>query len=343
MKKKWIAALLAAAMCGMGAAPAGAAALVDVDAASTDTAEAAELDLSGTRATVTDKQDGRITVKSDRAGTVTVLLGEDTIIMDTQTGLPAGEDSIKTGDEVCLYCGDIVGLSNPPQVNAKAVLVNLTDEHAPANLLTAETVTRNADGTLTVQAQSGSLMLNIAKNAQVTPFGTKNIAKLDDIRMGTRFFAWYDVVLESYPMQAGTDKVVLLPQAEDPFTIVMFGDIAIGEGRMVDGVAMLPLRKAAENLGYTVTWNNKDRSVHLTNGKVQTTVTIGTDEYFRATALPDADGMSKPSPLGAAPYLDAGRTWVPAELFSLLGELTELRGDALYLGTPPTMSGGAMD
>ena len=32
-----------------------------------------------------------------------------------------------------------------------------------------------------------------------------------------------------------------------------------------------------------------------------------------------------------------------AELFRLLGELTELRGDALYLGTPPTMSGGAMD
>ena len=342
MKKKWIAALLAAAMCGMSAAPAGAA-LVDVDAASTDTAEVAELDLSGTRATVTDKQEGRITVKSDRAGTVTVLLGEDTIIMDTQTGLPAGEDSIKTGDEVCLYCGDIVGLSNPPQVNARAVLVNLTDEHAPANLLTAETVTRNADGTLTVQAQSGSLMLNIAKNAQVTPFSTKNIVTLDDIRMGTRFFAWYDIVLESYPMQAGTDKVVLLPQTEDPFTIVMFGDIAIGEGRMVNGVAMLPLRKAAEQLGYTVTWNNKDRSAHLTNGKVQTTVTIGEDEYFRATAMPDADGMSKPSPLGAAPYLDAGRTWVPAELFRLLGELTELRGETLYLGAPPTMSGGAMD
>ena len=58
----------------------------------------------------------------------------------------------------------------------------------------------------------------------------------------------------------------------------MFGDIAIGEGRMVDGVAMLPLRKAAEQLGYTVTWNNKDRSAHLTNGKVQTTVIIGADE-----------------------------------------------------------------
>lgn len=342
MKKKWIAALLAAAMCSMSAAPAGAA-LVDVDAASTDTAEIAELDLSGARATVIDKLDGEITVKSDRAGTVVVHLSGDTVIMDTQTGLPAGEDSIKTGDEVCLYCGDIMGLSEPPQVYAEAVLVNLTDEHAPANLLAAETVTRNTDGSLTVQAQDGSLMLNIAKNAQVTPFGTKNIAKLDDIRMGTKFFAWYDVVLESYPMQASTDKVVLLPQTEDPFTIVMLGDIAIGEGRMVDGVAMLPLRKAAEQLGYTVTWNNKDRSAHLTNGKVQTTVIIGADEYFCATALPDADGMSRPSLLGAAPYLDAGRTWVPAELFRLLGELTELRGNALYLGTPPTMPGGVMD
>ena len=91
-------------------------------------AEAAELDLSGARATVIDKLDGEITVKSDRAGTVVVHLSENTVIMDTQTGLPAGEDSIKTGDEVCLYCGDIMGLSEPPQVYAEAVLVNLTDE-----------------------------------------------------------------------------------------------------------------------------------------------------------------------------------------------------------------------
>ena len=225
----------------------------------------------------------------------------------------------------------------------KAILVNLTDEHEPASLLSAEQVKRNADGSLTVQAGDGGLTLNIARNASVTPFGTKNKAKLEDIRMGTRFFAWYDTILESYPAQAGTDKVVLLPSEDDTFAIVIEGDIAIGEGRMTNGVAMVPLRLTAELCGFTVKWNAKDRTVHLTNGTVQTTVTIGQDEYFRATALPDADGMSRPGALGAAPYIAQSRTWVPAELFGLLGEQIEMRGDALYLGGVPNAFTGEAD
>ena len=53
--------------------------------------------------------------------------------------------------------------------------------------------------------------------------------------MGTRFFAWYDVVLESYPAQAGTDKVVLLPQEDDTFAVVVEGDMVLTEdaGRAV--------------------------------------------------------------------------------------------------------------
>lgn len=222
----------------------------------------------------------------------------------------------------------MMALSEPPQVYAKAILVNLTDEHEPASLLSAEQVKRNADGSLTVQASDGGLTLNIARNASVTPFGTKNKAKLEDIRMGTRFFAWYDTILESYPAQASTDKVVLLPSEDDTFAIVIEGDMVAGEGRMTNGVAMVPLRLTAELCGFTVKWNARDRAVHLTNGTVQTTVTIGRDEYFRATALPDADGMSRPGALGAAPYIAQSRTWVPAELFGLLGEQIEMRGDA---------------
>ena len=345
MEKRKMAALLAAVLFGMSAVPAGAVSLIDTDAAATDSAEHAELDLFGVRAEVTAKQDGALTVKTEEAGTVVVHLGENTVIMDTQTGLPAQADGIKTGDTVYLYCGKMMALSEPPQVYAKAVLVNPTEEHAPASLLSAETVARNADGSVTVQAKDGSLLLHIEKNAAVTPFRTKNKAALDDIRMGTKFFAWYDMVLESYPMQAGTNKIVILPQEDDAFTIVAEGDIAIGEGRMVNGVAMVPVRVAAETLGYTVTWNAKDRTVHLQNDadKVQTTVTIGRDEYFRATALADADGMSAPKSLGAAAYLSQSRTWVPAELFGLLGELTEMRGDTLYLGAPITHFTGEAD
>ena len=146
MEKKRMAALLAAVLFGMSAIPAGAVNLIDTDAAATDSAEHAELDLYGVRATVTDRQDGELTVSTETAGTVVVHIAEQTIIMDTQTGLPAGAQDIKKGDEVYLYCGEMMALSELPQVYAKAILVNLTDEHEPASLLSAESVTKNADG-----------------------------------------------------------------------------------------------------------------------------------------------------------------------------------------------------
>ena len=80
------------------------------------------------RATVTDRQDGELTVSTETAGTVVVHIAEQTIIMDTQTGLPAGAQDIKKGDEVYLYCGEMMALSEPPQVYAKAILVNLSNE-----------------------------------------------------------------------------------------------------------------------------------------------------------------------------------------------------------------------
>ena len=59
MEKKRMAALFAAVLFGMSAIPAGAVNLIDTDAAAIDSAEHAELDLYGVRATVTDRQDGR--------------------------------------------------------------------------------------------------------------------------------------------------------------------------------------------------------------------------------------------------------------------------------------------
>ena len=53
--------------------------------------------------------------------------------------------------------------------------------------------------------------------------------------------------------------------------------------------------------------------------------------------------MSRPGALGAAPYIAQSRTWVPAELFGLLGEQIEMRGDALYLGGVPNAFTGEAD
>lgn len=79
---------------------------------------------------------------------------------------------------------------------------------------------------------------------------------------------------------------------------------------------MIPVRAVAENLGFTVTWDEEKQGVKLDNGEVNTVLYIGEDTYYMASSV--AIGMSAPTPLGAAPELKDSTTYVPAELFNVL-------------------------
>ena len=68
-----------------------------------------------------------------------------------------------------------------------------------------------------------------------------------------------------------------------------------------NGTVMVPVRKTAEALGFTVTWDGEHNGVKLDNGEVNTIIYIGTDSYYTASST--AIGMSAPESLGAAPVL----------------------------------------
>lgn len=83
-----------------------------------------------------------------------------------------------------------------------------------------------------------------------------------------------------------------------------------------NGTVMVPVRKTAEALGFTVTWDGEHKGVKLDNGEVNTIIYIGTDSYYMASST--AIGMSAPESLGAAPVLKASVTYAPASLFGVL-------------------------
>ena len=330
MKKHILAALLSAAMLSAGVL-AGAA-----DSQTSQTAPAYSAYSIGEQATVIKMLmksglDSEMTVKTDTYDELVLHFGPNTLLMDTQTGTMANESDIKDGDKVFVYYDNAMNQSEPPQTGLQAVLVNLDDKKAPAHLLTAEALTYNKDSGPTVQAENGTLLLTLPANIPITPLTTKQAASLSDIRMGTRFFAWYDTVALSMPGQATAEKVVLPQQNDRNFTIIYEGDIAIAEGRVENGVAMVPLRKVAETLGFKVTWNGREQSVHLADDARQTTVYLGEDSYNYSSV--QAVGTSAPTSLGAAAYEVDGVSWVPAELFTLLrGENSlQMMDTVLYL------------
>lgn len=88
---------------------------------------------------------------------------------------------------------------------------------------------------------------------------------------------------------------------------------------------MIPLRKAAESIGFTVEWNGDEQSVVLDNGVVNTKVVIGTDSYYITRA--DGKGMENSVAVGAAPEIKNDTTYVPAVMFNILNRYLDLPED----------------
>jgi len=281
-----------------------------------------------------------VTVKTSAGEALEVKLGEGTLFVDGKQGTVKGwtdvadqEKAVAEGTKLTVYYGPAMTASEPAQVTAEAVVVNQGEPGAGVRLLTAERATVNPDGSVTLLAENGGILVTVPADAPVAPYLTKNIVKNTDIRMGVRVLAWYDVVAESYPAQATATKAVLLPAEDRELTMISEGDIAIGKAKVENGIVMVPLRQVAEKLGFKVTWDGGTESVHLTDGTRQMTVKLGVDSYAYSAAKEGLIGMSAPAALGAAAYEAEGTTWAPAELFNLLveGSPVRLNDDVLYI------------
>ena len=73
-------------------------------------------------------------------------------------------------------------------------------------------------------------------------------------------------------------------------------------------VKMIPLRQAAEGLGYTVEWNEADRSIRVINGGFEARIELERNIFSGGTRI-------EPIELEAAPMLLDGVTHIPVSFF----------------------------
>lgn len=199
--------------------------------------------------------------------------------VDAATGLPLDLETVKEGDVLYAWAGPAMALSLPPQVGALAIVGNVPAGAAvpeyyelssggwkdPAGGDEIVFSCRGADG------NSGDLAVPL--DAEVSPWLTRQIIRLDDIRPGSRILAWRD----------GTDAVTKV--LVFPYTYQGYADWSTAAGAVVNGEAVgvpgkivengetgdkriyLPLRAVAEAAGYSVTWD-KNRGAVVYDGQV---------------------------------------------------------------------------
>lgn len=281
-----------------------------------------------------------ILVKTTDEQDIQLNLSADTMIVNNETGAAAALSDIKEGDKIYAYYSKAMTRSLPPQSACELILVGV-GENTPASLHEVGTVSTNEEGMTEVLTADGSMIIRMDDKTTYAPYKTKNIVTKADLTEGTRFLAWYDIVAMSYPGQAYTQKVVVLPAAATEetatetqatreteqtaaetteLTIVAGGKTLEVKGEMKDGVAVVPVRAAAEALGCTVSYEQKDDKEYVTveNDTRSMTLEIGTDNYVSTTKIEDAVGMTAPAQYGVAPYIVDGTTYAAADLFKAL-------------------------
>lgn len=281
-----------------------------------------------------------ILVKTTDEQDIQLNLGADTLIVNNETGAAAALSDIKEDDKIYAYYSKAMTRSLPPQSACELILVGV-GENTPASLHEVGTVSTNEEGMTEVLTADGSMIIRMDDKTTYAPYKTKNIVTKADLTEGTRFLAWYDIVAMSYPGQAYTQKVVILPAAATEetatetqatreteqtaaetteLTIVAGGKTLEVKGEMKDGVAVVPVRAAAEALGCKVSYEQKDGKEYVTieNDTRSMTLEIGTDNYVSTSKIEDAVGMTAPAQYGVAPYIVDGTTYAAADLFKAL-------------------------
>ncbi len=143
-------------------------------------------DVSGNEITVDNQSD-----ISSKGEMILMIDSDHTYLLDASTGLPVDVKDVQTGGSFEAYLGDAMTMSLPPQNTPDIVFVNLPEDIAmPAYAVAAEDPTE-ADGVWTLEATDGTVY-EVTEDAQVVPYLTKNIVKMQDVQKGTACAIWYD-------------------------------------------------------------------------------------------------------------------------------------------------------
>lgn len=263
-----------------------------------------------------DEQTGAVTsllMESEKYGAYVFHLDESTLLLDSGAGIRTTADKLAVGDGIYVFHSPIATMSIPPQSFAEAIVTNIPQDAGCAMLHTVEAVKENEDGSVTVTTDRGGLQLTIAKNAVYGDFNGRQIMGADDLRVGTRIFAWYNT--ESSPAQATTNHVAVAPaKAQDSMTILVDGTALDVTAKIENGTLMVPASAAGKALGLTASYEKtaEGEKVTLKNDKTTMVMDIGSDSY-----LVEGDMVLS---YGAATVIENGVTWMPAQALADLAD-----------------------
>lgn len=199
-----------------------------------------------------------------------ILHGESIICLDAVTGEPMDIQDLKDGDTIYAWVGPAMTLSMPPQATAILVLGNIPADYAVPQFYEIVSVAPQAmiaiypapAMTQTEVTVAGGSVLTITDKAELTPYLTKNVVRLENLIPGTRMLVWAD-------SKGTVSKVLVFPYEYLGYVNCLDDGTVCVNGTSVNqktwetsqGETLLPVRAVAESLGMNVHWDDKAGAV----------------------------------------------------------------------------------
>lgn len=316
--KKLLSLMLTLAICSAALCVTAAAAALEAPAAGSSAAAPAFVRVWGQ---VSPWDGTGIFLKNDDEDSlmneVVLLTGEETYAVDAATGLPLDLESVQEGDTLYAWVGPAMTLSLPPQTSALVIVGNVPDGANPPEYYQLSSggwkdPAGSSEIVFSYRDEDGkSQDLPIPLDAEVTPWLTRQIIRLDDIQAGSRILVWRD--------GTGTvTKVLVFPYAYRGVASwntvaegVFNGEMISAPGKVVedpDGGEKqfyLPLRAMAEAAGYNVAWEKgRGAVVYDENQNLVFYAVPGENVIFRDDGETGISGSC---------LLEKGVTYLPAE------------------------------
>lgn len=213
-----------------------------------------------------------------------VLHGESIICLDAVTGESMELEQIKDGDTIYAWVGPAMTMSLPPQATAQVIVANIPADYGVPQYYEIASVTPQAmiaiypppALTWTEVTATDGTTLRITDEAELTPYRTKNIVRLEDLIPGTGILVWTDA-------QGQPERVLVFPYAYQGYvSVTEEGVVSVNGGAVAQkakiresGESLLPLRAVAEALGLQVKWDPAQGAVVSRNEETVLTAMPG--------------------------------------------------------------------
>lgn len=254
--------------------------------------EAAYIKQDGKIVSSTKEEDGSYQVEiSNENGGLRFMVAADIKIINRADGTYLTADKLVKDMEISVIYGAMspMGMSMPPFLGQVTAVVANVDKGSVSVGLFDQELTNTKD----------LLKLNIADTTNIQNLqGSKIRLVADDVK-GKNAVVFYDATTKSIPAQTAPSFILILDEAVvDSTEAEVEETVAVKEIKLVETPAEIALRDKAEEMGFTVTWQGKDKAILVEKDEMDIEIMIGSAKYVvdekemtAATAARLVDGV----------------------------------------------------